>query len=84
MPGYTQHSALRTQHYFLTITITHPRIPVSRFTPRITYVHTMNDIIYIHPTADVSPRATLGPGTKVWHHAQVRDARWQGATQTAG
>jgi acetyltransferase-like isoleucine patch superfamily enzyme len=29
--------------------------------------------IYIHPTADVSPRATLGPGTKVWHQAQVRE-----------
>jgi acetyltransferase-like isoleucine patch superfamily enzyme len=28
---------------------------------------------YIHPTADVSPRATLGPGTKVWHQAQVRE-----------
>ncbi|HYP41408.1 MAG TPA: acyltransferase [Chloroflexia bacterium] len=29
--------------------------------------------VYIHPTADVSPRATLGPGTKVWHQAQVRE-----------
>jgi acetyltransferase-like isoleucine patch superfamily enzyme len=29
--------------------------------------------IYIHPTADVSPRATLGDGTKVWHQAQVRE-----------
>src|SRR5437868_424920 len=29
--------------------------------------------IYIHPTADVSPRATLGSGTKVWHQAQVRE-----------
>lgn len=33
----------------------------------------MSDTIYIHPTADVSPRATLGPGTKVWHQAQVRE-----------
>jgi len=33
----------------------------------------MSDDIYIHPTADVSPRATLGPGTKVWHQAQVRE-----------
>jgi UDP-3-O-[3-hydroxymyristoyl] glucosamine N-acyltransferase len=33
----------------------------------------MSDSIYIHPTADVSPRATLGPGTKVWHQAQVRE-----------
>jgi acetyltransferase-like isoleucine patch superfamily enzyme len=29
--------------------------------------------VYIHPTADVSPRATLGAGTKVWHQAQVRE-----------
>jgi UDP-2-acetamido-3-amino-2,3-dideoxy-glucuronate N-acetyltransferase len=33
----------------------------------------MTDSVYIHPTADVSPRATLGPGTKVWHQAQVRE-----------
>jgi acetyltransferase-like isoleucine patch superfamily enzyme len=32
----------------------------------------MNDI-YIHPTAEVSPKATLGPGTRVWHQAQVRE-----------
>ncbi len=32
----------------------------------------MSDI-YIHPTADVSPKAVLGPGTKVWHQAQVRE-----------
>src|SRR6476620_9209208 len=31
-----------------------------------------NDV-YIHPSADVSPRATLGAGTKVWHQAQVRE-----------
>jgi len=31
------------------------------------------DEVYIHPTADVSPKATLGPGTKVWHQAQVRE-----------
>jgi UDP-2-acetamido-3-amino-2,3-dideoxy-glucuronate N-acetyltransferase len=33
----------------------------------------MSEDIYIHPTADVSPRATLGAGTKVWHQAQVRE-----------
>jgi acetyltransferase-like isoleucine patch superfamily enzyme len=32
----------------------------------------MSDI-YIHPTAEVSPKATLGPGTRVWHQAQVRE-----------
>lgn len=33
----------------------------------------MPDKVYIHPTADVSPRATLGEGTRVWHEAQVRE-----------
>jgi acetyltransferase-like isoleucine patch superfamily enzyme len=33
----------------------------------------MSDDVYIHPTADVSPRATLGPGTRIWHQAQVRE-----------
>jgi UDP-2-acetamido-3-amino-2,3-dideoxy-glucuronate N-acetyltransferase len=27
----------------------------------------------IHPTADVSPRATVGADTRVWHHVQVRE-----------
>src|SRR5437764_6564937 len=31
------------------------------------------DTIFIHPTADVSPEATIGAGTKVWHQAQVRE-----------
>jgi UDP-2-acetamido-3-amino-2,3-dideoxy-glucuronate N-acetyltransferase len=26
-----------------------------------------------HPTADVSPLATIGHGTRIWHHAQVRE-----------
>ncbi|MDQ6694146.1 MAG: N-acetyltransferase [Chloroflexota bacterium] len=33
----------------------------------------MSDGIYIHPTAEVSPRAKLGEGTRVWHQAQVRE-----------
>jgi UDP-2-acetamido-3-amino-2,3-dideoxy-glucuronate N-acetyltransferase len=28
---------------------------------------------YIHPTADVSPLATIGAGTRIWHQAQVRE-----------
>ncbi len=28
---------------------------------------------YIHPTAEVSPRATLGEGVKVWRSAQIRE-----------
>ena len=27
----------------------------------------------IHPTADVSPDATIGPHTRIWHHAHVRE-----------
>lgn len=33
----------------------------------------MEEGIYIHPTADVSPEAKIGAGTKVWHGAQVRE-----------
>ena len=27
----------------------------------------------IHSTSDVSPKATIGPRTRIWHHAQVRE-----------
>lgn len=30
-------------------------------------------MIRIHPTAEVSPRATIGDGTSIWHQAQVRE-----------
>lgn len=29
--------------------------------------------IYIHPTAAVSPQASIGAGTTIWHHAQIRE-----------
>lgn len=29
--------------------------------------------VYIHPSADVSPGATIGGGTRIWHQAQVRE-----------
>jgi acetyltransferase-like isoleucine patch superfamily enzyme len=29
--------------------------------------------VKVHPTADVSPKATVGDGTQVWHQAQVRE-----------
>jgi acetyltransferase-like isoleucine patch superfamily enzyme len=32
----------------------------------------------IHPTADVSPKATIGHGTKVWHQAQIREGVYIG------
>jgi len=28
---------------------------------------------YIHPTAEVSPKAHIGEGTKIWNQAQVRE-----------
>lgn len=28
---------------------------------------------YIHPTADVSDKAEIGEGTRIWHQAQVRE-----------
>jgi len=28
---------------------------------------------YVHPTADVSPEAQIGQGTKIWHQAQIRE-----------
>lgn len=33
----------------------------------------MTEQPYIHPTAEVSPLAAIGPGTRVWHQAQVRE-----------
>lgn len=27
----------------------------------------------IHPSAEVSPRARIGAGTRIWHHVQVRE-----------
>ena len=29
--------------------------------------------VHIHPTAEVSPLATIGGGTRIWHQAQVRE-----------
>lgn len=33
----------------------------------------MSAAVFIHPTAEVSPRAQLGEGVRVWHQAQVRE-----------
>jgi acetyltransferase-like isoleucine patch superfamily enzyme len=30
-------------------------------------------MIRIHPTADVSPKATVGEGSSIWHYCQVRE-----------
>jgi UDP-2-acetamido-3-amino-2,3-dideoxy-glucuronate N-acetyltransferase len=39
---------------------------------------------YIHPTADVSPQATIGPGSRIWHQAQVRERASLGANCIVG
>lgn len=35
--------------------------------------------LFIHPTAEVSPRATIGQATKIWNHAQIREGVMIGA-----
>lgn len=34
---------------------------------------TAHDLPTVSPSADVDPRASVGPGTRVWHLAQVRE-----------
>lgn len=38
----------------------------------------------IHPTADVSPDAHIGEGTRIWHEAQVREGARVGAECVLG
>ena len=38
----------------------------------------------IHPTAEVSPQAQIGEGTKIWHQAQVREGAVIGANCIVG
>ena len=37
------------------------------------------DRVYVHPSAFVAEDAAIGPGTKVWHLAQVREGARIGA-----
>jgi len=39
---------------------------------------------FIHPTAEVSARAVIGPGTHIWHQAQVREGVHMGANCIVG
>ncbi len=32
-----------------------------------------NDSVRVHPTADVSSEASIGKGTRIWNHVQVRE-----------
>ena len=34
---------------------------------------------FVHSSADVSPQASIGPGTKIWQHCQVREQAVIGA-----
>lgn len=38
----------------------------------------------IHPSADVAADATIGPGTRIWHRAQVREGAVLGADCIVG
>jgi len=38
----------------------------------------------IHPTAEVSPQAAIGEGTRVWHRAQIREGAVLGANCIVG
>ena len=40
--------------------------------------------VYIDPTATVSDKATIGYGTKIWHHCQVREDAVIGTNCTLG
>ncbi len=33
----------------------------------------MTEFCFIHPSAEVSSKATIGSGTKIWHHCQIRE-----------
>ena len=39
---------------------------------------------HVHPTAEVSPQALIGPGTRIWHQAQVRERASLGADCIVG
>jgi UDP-2-acetamido-3-amino-2,3-dideoxy-glucuronate N-acetyltransferase len=43
-----------------------------------------HDPPFIHPTAQVSPQAVIGPGGKIWHQAQVRERACLGANCIVG
>jgi UDP-2-acetamido-3-amino-2,3-dideoxy-glucuronate N-acetyltransferase len=42
------------------------------------------DDVQIHPTAIVSPRAEIGAGTRIWHHAHVREGARLGSECIVG
>ena len=39
----------------------------------------MSTTFYVHPSSDVSPKANIGEGTKIWQQCQVREDAFIGA-----
>ncbi len=39
---------------------------------------------YVHPTAEISPEAHVGAGTRVWRQAQIREHAYIGDTCNIG
>jgi UDP-2-acetamido-3-amino-2,3-dideoxy-glucuronate N-acetyltransferase len=46
--------------------------------------HGMTSDAHIHPTAEVSPHTEIGAGTRIWHHAQVREGARLGSDCIVG
>ncbi len=44
----------------------------------------MKGNLSIHPTAEVSTKAQIGPGTLIWHHAQIREGAHVGTQCVIG
>lgn len=44
----------------------------------------MSERFFAHPTADVSPEASIGDGTRIWQHCQVREGAVVGANCILG
>jgi UDP-2-acetamido-3-amino-2,3-dideoxy-glucuronate N-acetyltransferase len=42
----------------------------------------MENRFFVHPTADVSPQAHIGDGTRIWQHCQVREGSVIGSNCT--
>ena len=40
--------------------------------------------VSVHPSAEVSPNATIGDGTRIWHHAQIREGAHVGSECVIG
>jgi UDP-2-acetamido-3-amino-2,3-dideoxy-glucuronate N-acetyltransferase len=44
----------------------------------------MNQAAFVHPTCDISPRARIGSGTKIWNWTQIREGVEIGRDNTIG